>query len=1194
MAKRFTGRSLRAWAMAGAAGAALVLGGVGHAQGSLPSEPVRYDIRTGSLAEALEIYAIQTDLELFSPSELLRGRSATPLRGDYSPAEALELLLQGTSLTWRINEHGTLIIGEGGGLQPISNVSGSSQASRTSGSHGAAAGAQQRVDAGGMQELAAGNGVITGRVTDAQSGAPLPGAIVRIGGSNRSSSADARGFYRLPSLPAGEHELEVDYIGASLYRRTVTLARQGQITEDFSISTTTDVITVQGYRSSLARALSQQRAAANASTIVSADLLGSFPAGTVSESLRRLPGVAFTRDDDTGEGSGITVRGFGSEAINIQLNGLDLQGTGFTRSIDLSGVLAGNISQVTIQKSLLPSMESTGSGGLVQIETRSGLDYDETTFSIGAQRTQGFDSYFGGQNQINATAAYQFTPTFGVVGVIQYRETDQNNIDAAWLNTTPPVLPAGFTNVILIPSSNSFPFDPEFDEALLRGATYQFRDRNESNLTASLNFAWDIADHTRLRLDVQHIRREATNTAARAQLGFTVTGQPAPIAELGGEERQRFFLNNFQRNLGLTSSDISTEISSISLRGETDIGSWGFRYGAGTTRTVSRSENINLTLTGVVQSDLANIIDPDTIQLAPNSQGVQRVIDGGMLVVGDNLPVLSLSAEGMQRLFDAEAQEVTIASRARSNDPTEAYTLNASAQYNFGSGLFDYLKVGGKYDRSERSSLFDTFPTSAAALPTSESYIRVAGQGARLTELGIGSLNSQDLSVVGGGGRSVPSIDLEMARAIFDALPALAAGGRYNFTDRSALDPIMDSGASRPSRTVEETFAGYVEGLIRIGRLELAGGVRYERKDRVGRTITLPSFTTEDGALPREVMINAGLVTFQDTGGVQDTWTPSALATWRHNDQLVARLGYFRSTINPDFRLIRRGTQYFVNLTTTTPLAILREANPDLQPSVTDNFDLDIAYYFRDTPGLVRLAFFYKDISNNFTSVLLADEPADVRQRVLDFFAPLEEFQPGITNLPDDTEFRLNRPQNGEGGYTWGVEAEVIRQLDFLPGFLSDFGVLLNLTYTDGSFPTLVNGRNDDSQLVTISLDRPLANQARWAGTASLNYERGPFSGRVIYTYQSVTVNSYSPLDLNTITPEFSTLDFRADYSLERWGGRFNLYLQGNDLLRGPRDADIRSATASTYGQSDADFFFPGTVQYRGGRTIMAGVRATF
>jgi TonB-dependent receptor len=766
------------------------------------------------------------------------------------------------------------------------------------------------------------------------------------------------------------------------------------------------------------------------------------------------------------------------------------------------------------------------------------------------------------------------------------------------------VFPVGTTNAVTMPSQ-SFPFDPELTDRMLHGGNYFQRELDETNLTASLNFAWDIVDHTRLRFDAQHIQRDANTEFSRTTINFTPTTTSgliqAPIEELGGEVRPRRFYNNFQRTMGIVARDIETEATTLSLRGDTAIDRWQFSYKAGTSRAVSRTENLSLSLITTLSSDLVNVIDPETIQLVNDANNIQRVAGGGARFAGDNVVVMNLSEEGRNRLFDPALYELFSGTLSHTNDPTDAVIAEGSSRYSFGTGVVDYIQVGGKYDRSERTSLHSTFATDVAGILASESYVRVFGNGAFLPELGVTSLPMRDLGVVGAHGHTIPYISLADARQIYGELPALAAAGRYNLTDRTGLDPILDTGAANPTRTLEDRYSGYVESLLRFGRLEIAGGARYESVHRSGGSVSLPTFTFPDGTLvPRENLLAAELIDFVEASGTQDNWTPSVLATWRHNEQLVARFGYFRSTINPNFRLLRQRPQFSVNLNPSAVPAfqrgLIREGNPDLRPSTTDNYDLDVAYYFRDRPGLVRLAFFFKDISNNFTSVLLADRPADVRDRLVEYFSPLEEFYPGISDLPAASEFsyQLNRPINGEGGTIWGLEGEVIRQLDFLPGFLSDFGVLFNLTYTTGDFPTLVNARDENSQQFSLSLDRPLAEQSRWAGTASINYERGPFSGRVLYTYQSVSVDAYSPSDLNDVTPKFSTLDLRADYQLQRLGGRFSFYLQGDDLLRTRHDADIRSAVASTYGLSDASFFFPTTSQFRGGRTFTLGMKVTF
>ena len=307
------------------------------------------------------------------------------------------------------------------------------------------------------------------------------------------------------------------------------------------------------------------------------------------------------------------------------------------------------------------------------------------------------------------------------------------------------------------------------------------------------------------------------------------------------------------------------------------------------------------------------------------------------------------------------------------------------------------------------------------------------------------------------------------------------------------------------------------------------------------------------------------------------------------------RLGYFKSTVNPDFRLLRRPTQVIVDLRPTVNRAILREANPDLKPTKTDNWDLDIAYYFKDSPGLVRVGAFYKKVKNNFTNVFFQDAGDDtVQNEIIDYFGELATSRPDLVDFDGNTEFLRNRPENGEGGTIYGFEAEVIRQLTFLPGFLKDFGILANVTYTKGDFPTLLSGRNDDGTIGQFTLNRPLADEAQWVYNASINYARGGFEGRLIYTYQSATPLTYEIHGLDVELPEYSTLDLRLSYNFKRAGGDWTIYLQGDDLLRGSKEVDLRRAITSSFNSGKADFYFPSIYQFNGGRTLTAGIRAKF
>lgn len=118
------------------------------------------------------------------------------------------------------------------------------------------------------------------------------------------------------------------------------------------------------------------------------------------------------------------------------------------------------------------SQEATGSGGLVEIETKSGLDYGNFQISGGIEREMTPASGFGHEWEANGTIAGKITDAFGLAATIDYRKTDRTNYDVFNNSFPPTVFPAGFSNVFLIPSDMQFPFDPEFNERLDTSVTY--------------------------------------------------------------------------------------------------------------------------------------------------------------------------------------------------------------------------------------------------------------------------------------------------------------------------------------------------------------------------------------------------------------------------------------------------------------------------------------------------------------------------------------------------------------------------------------------------------------------------------------------------------------------------------------------------------------------------------------------------
>lgn len=68
---------------------------------SMLSVKISFDIPVQPLSAALQRYGSVTQLSVLAPSDLLRGRTSSALQGEYSPQEAIVLLLQDTGLQAR-------------------------------------------------------------------------------------------------------------------------------------------------------------------------------------------------------------------------------------------------------------------------------------------------------------------------------------------------------------------------------------------------------------------------------------------------------------------------------------------------------------------------------------------------------------------------------------------------------------------------------------------------------------------------------------------------------------------------------------------------------------------------------------------------------------------------------------------------------------------------------------------------------------------------------------------------------------------------------------------------------------------------------------------------------------------------------------------------------------------------------------
>ncbi|HAU26282.1 MAG TPA: TonB-dependent receptor [Alteromonas australica] len=128
-----------------------------------------------------------------------------------------------------------------------------------------------------------------------------------------------------------------------------------------------EVIQVSGIRGSMIRSMDLKRSSSGVVDAISAEELGKFPDTNLAEALQRITGVTISRSN--GEGSQITVRGFGPEFNLVTLNGRQMPGTGFTRSFNLENLSSEGVNTLELHKTARAENPSGGLGATVNIIT---------------------------------------------------------------------------------------------------------------------------------------------------------------------------------------------------------------------------------------------------------------------------------------------------------------------------------------------------------------------------------------------------------------------------------------------------------------------------------------------------------------------------------------------------------------------------------------------------------------------------------------------------------------------------------------------------------------------------------------------------------------------------------------------------------------------------------------------------------
>ncbi|KQU56098.1 TonB-dependent receptor [Sphingomonas sp. Leaf339] len=216
-----------------------------------------------------------------------------------------------------------------------------------------------------------------------------------------------------------------------------------QDTPTTSEPTTGDDIVVTGIRASLRESVDIKRDGQGIVDAISAEDIGKFPDTNLAESLQRITGVSIDRSN--GEGSFVTVRGFGPEFNMVTLNGRQMPtsslGDGLSapssRSFDFANLASEGISAVEVYKTGRAAVPSGGIGSSINIRTPRPLDKPGFRGSVAAKGV--LDTSRNGKDPITPEVSGIISSTFAdnrigvlLTGIYQRRKASVNNASVGY------------------------------------------------------------------------------------------------------------------------------------------------------------------------------------------------------------------------------------------------------------------------------------------------------------------------------------------------------------------------------------------------------------------------------------------------------------------------------------------------------------------------------------------------------------------------------------------------------------------------------------------------------------------------------------------------------------------------------------------------------------------------------------------
>ncbi|MEQ1498824.1 MAG: TonB-dependent receptor [Novosphingobium sp.] len=946
-------------------------------------------------------------------------------------------------------------------------------------------------------------------------------------------------------------------------------------------------IIVTGIRASLRNSLRTKRDAVGVVDSISAEEMGKFPDTNLAESLQRITGVSIDRN--SGEGSKVTVRGFGPDFNLVLLNGRQMPASGLgscceapaSRSFDFANLAAESIAGVEIYKSGRANLTTGGIGSVINIITPRPLDRAGFQGSLGVKGV--IDHSFEGTQitpEISGIVSQTFNDdTIGILisGSYQKRKASMAQFNAGWRE--------GYLG-----NENNWGSLP-VDANDWRGNFGQVTNHPDATdvYQVTQNASYDFTDIERERINGQAVLQIKPTDTLSMTLDYTYSQNTidARTNSIG------VWFNHNNTTSSWTDGPAAGANFYSEAFGAGDGKDLAITGALAANRSVNQSIGFNTRWKGDNGLWFEFDAHHSTAESKPTSPYGSNIAVGSAIYGVRNqtvdfttaMPVISVNMYPGSELNAANIRPSGNAFRnAYMHDRINEVALRGG--YDFDAGIVDSLDFGVTYTDNRVRSAYgfiqsDSWGGTLTAGQTPDTLYTLAGLPEQLA--GMNGSNGTNI---------LPNFFQIDTVGLINLLESQIGVCSSPWTGSAATGTCL-ANFQADRRITEQSIAPYAQALLSfdLGDMptKLRLGVRYEATD-ISSSALVPIPTQTSWVSDNEIgLIFGGQSDFSTLRGHYQNWLPAIDFDISPMRDVKMRLSYSHTITRPDYASMQGG------ITVNQPLrpgggSTGGSGNPGLIPYKSKNIDAS-AEWFYGPESYISVGFFHKDV-RNFIANTTVQEPlfnltnpstgAAANQartalggtptfaQILAWLAvnnpSVVEFSGavprGILGQAGDplVQFTTTRPGNSDKvAKLWGWEFAI--QHSFWD---TGFGAILNYTIvrSDTKF--------DNTQRYTVT--QFAINGVSDSANAVVYYDKNGIQFRVAYNWRAEFLGGYGfdPYYTNA----YGQFDISASWEIKKG---YTVFVEGINVTNADRSGHMRNDqtvffAAPGYGRYSAGF----------------------